>query len=158
MRSMLVSLLTLALLDPAVAQSNVGSGAGAEFSGSKSYWVQKREGCQPVVALRIKNTTSGTIGPIEFRLDIVDQDNKSVFASGSASVAARDLPPGAIKEIAIGGDHDIMPRDCLGDMHEVAFSAIHFAVRLVAMVGPNPTRVEIMNGEPMTEERVPGEN
>jgi hypothetical protein len=158
MRSMLMSLLALALLDPASAQSNVRSKAGAEFFGSKTYWAQKREGCQPMVALRIKNTTSGDIGPMEFHLEIIDRDNKSVFARGSASVASRDLPPGVIKEIAIGGDHDIMPRDCLGDMHEMAFSSIHFAVRLVATVGQDRTSVDIISDEPITEERVPEEN
>jgi hypothetical protein len=158
MRSVLTWLLALAVLDSAVAQSNVANAAGAEFFGAKTYWMQKRESCQPVVALGIKNTTSGDIGPIELQLEIIDQDNKSVFARGAASVASRDLPPGAVKEIAIGGDHDIMPRDCLGDMHEMAFSSIHFAVRLVAAVGPDRTNVEIISDKAMTEERVAGEN
>jgi hypothetical protein len=158
MRSMLVSLLALVLLDPAIAQSNVGSGAGVEFYGAKTYWMQKRESCQPMVSLNIKNTTAGAIGPIEFHLEIIDQDNKSVVARGEASVVSPDLPPGAVKEIAIGGDHDIMPRDCLGDMHEMAFSSIHFAVRLVATIGQDRTRVEIISDEPITKERVPAEN
>jgi hypothetical protein len=158
MRLILATLLTMALTTPAVAQSDVPHAGGAEFFGFKTYWTKKREGCQPMISLKIKNTSSGDVGPIEFRMEVVDKDKKSVFAGGSASVRSIDLPPGRITEIAIGGDHDITPRDCLGDMHESAFSTIHFAIRLTATVGQDPMSVEIVRDEPMKDERVPVQN
>jgi hypothetical protein len=158
MRFIFATLLTLTLAAPAVAQSDAPRAGGAEFFGLKTYWAQKREGCQPMVSLKIKNTSSGGIGPIQFRMEVVDMDNKSVFASGSALVSSSDLPPGHAQEIAIGGDRDIMPRDCLGDMHEMAFSNIHFAIRLTATVGQDPVAVEIARDEPIKEERVPSQS
>jgi hypothetical protein len=158
MRVIIAMLLTLILAAPAVAQSDGARTGGAEFFGVKTYWAQKREGCQPMVSFTIKNATSGAIGPIQFRMQVVDMDTKSVFASGSASVSSTDLPPGHTQEIAIGGDHDIMPRDCLGDMHEMAFSNIHFAIRLTAAVGQDPVTVEIARDEPIKEERVPSQS
>jgi hypothetical protein len=158
MRLILATLLTMALTTPAVAQSDVPHAGGAEFFGFKTYWTKKREGCQPMISFKIKNTSSGDVGPIEFRMEVVDKDKKSVFAGGSASVRSIDLPPGHTTEIAIGGDHDITPRDCLGDMHESAFSTIHFAIRLTATVGQDPMSVEIVRDEPMKDERVPAQN
>jgi monoamine oxidase len=87
---------------------------------------------------------------------VVDKDNASVFARGLASVPS--TPPGQTREIAVGGDHDITPRDCLGDMHEVAFSAIHFAVGLTASVGPGHVSVELAHDAPMQEDRVAAPN
>lgn len=158
MRLILATLLTTALATPAVAQSDVPHAGGAEFFGFKTYWTKKREGCQPMISFKIRNTSSGDIGPIEFRMEVVDEDKKSVFAGGMASVPSADLPPGQTKEIAIGGDHDITPRECLGDMHEMAFSSIHFAIRLTATVGQDPVAVEIVRDEPMQEERVPAQD
>ena len=158
MRFIFATLLTLTMAAPAVAQSEGTHAGGAEFFGLKTYWAQKREGCQPMVSFKIKNTSSGDIGPIQFRMEVVDMDNKSVFASGLASVSSTDLPPGHTQEIAIGGDRDIMPRDCLGDMHETAFSSIHFAIRLSATVGKDPVTVEIARDEPIKEERVPSQS
>jgi hypothetical protein len=158
MRLILATLLTTALAAPAVAQSDVAHAGGAEFFGFKTYWAQKREGCRPMISFKIRNTSSGNVGPIEFHMDVVDTDKKSVFAGGLASVPSTELPPGETKEIAIGGDHDITPRDCLGDMHEMAFSGIHFAVRLTATVGQDSTAVEIVQDAPMQEERVPAQD
>lgn len=155
MRLILATLLTAALATPAVAQSEVPHAGGAEFFGFKTYWAQKREGCRPMISFKIRNTSSGDVGPIEFHMEVVDNDKKSVFAGGLASVPSTDLPPGQTKEIAIGGDHDITPRECLGDMHEMAFSGIHFAIRLIATVGHDPVGVEIVRDEPMQEDRVP---
>jgi hypothetical protein len=158
MRLMLVTLLTMALTASAVAQSDSPRAGGAEFFGFKTYWVEKREGCQPTISFNIKNASSGPIGPIEFSMEVVDKDKKSVFAGGLASVPSTDLPPGHTKAIAIGGDHDITAHDCLGDMHEMAFSTIHFAIRLTATVGQDPKSVEIARDEPMKEERVPAQD
>jgi hypothetical protein len=155
MRLILAALLTTALATPSIAQSDVAQAGGAEFFGFKTYWANKREGCQPVIAFKIRNASSGDVGPINFRMEVLDSDKKSVFAGGAASVLAADLPPGRTQEIAIGGDHDITPRDCQGDMHQMAFSGIHFAVRLTATVGQDPASIEIVRDEPMTEERVP---
>ncbi len=155
MRLILATLLTAALATPAVAQSEVPHAGGAEFFGFKTYWAQKREGCRPMISFKIRNTSSGDVGPIEFHMEVVDNDKKSVFAGGMASVPSTDLPPGQTKEIAIGGDHDITPRECLGDMHEMAFSGIHFVIRLIATVGHDPVGVEIVRDEPMEEDRVP---
>jgi hypothetical protein len=155
MRLIVAVLLTTAVAAPAVAQSDVPHAGGAEFFGFKTYWAQKREGCRPMISFKIRNTSSGDVGPIEFRMEVVDNDKKSVFADGLASVPSTDLPPGQTKEIAIGGDHDITPRQCLGDMHEMAFSGMHFAIRLTARVGQDPACVEIMRDAPMQEERVP---
>jgi hypothetical protein len=58
------------------------------------------------------------------------------------------LPPGGATDVVIGGDHDISAHACLGDMHEGAFSGIHFAVRLSATGGGEPStlvRDEIMS-------------
>jgi len=154
MRLMFATLLTLAVATTAVAQSDVRRAGGAEFFGVRTYWAEKREGCQPMISVKIENTLSGDVGPIELRMEVVDKDKRSVVAGGLASVPATDLPPGHTKEIAIGGDHDITAHECLGDMHEMAFSTIHFAIRLTAKVGQDPVSVEIARDEPMTDERV----
>jgi hypothetical protein len=155
MRTMLATLLATTLTTPAVAQSDVARAGGVEFFGFNTYWAEKPEGCQPIISLKIKNTSSGDIGPIEFRMEVVDNDNGSVFAGGSASVPSTELPTGHTEEMAIWGDHDITLHDCLGDMHQIAFSTIHFAVRLTATVGQDPVRVEIIRDKPMTNELVP---
>ena len=158
MRLMLATFLTVALATGAVAQSDVPRAGGAEFSGFKTYWAEKRESCQPMISFKIKNTSPGAIGPIGVRMEVVDKDKGSVFASGLASVPSAELPPGNSKEIAIGGDHEIAPHDCLGDMHETAFSTIHFAIRLTATTGQDPTSVEILREEPMKDELVPAQD
>ena len=142
----------------AVAQSDVPQAGGAEFFGFKTYWAEKREGCQPIISFVMKNVLSRNIGPIELHMEVIDHDKNSVFAGGSALLRATELPPGRTKEITIGGDRDITPQECLGDMHESAFSAIHFAVRLTAKVGQDPVIAEIVRDEPMKEERVPAQN
>jgi hypothetical protein len=157
MRMMLATLLTITLAIPAVAQSDASHAGAAEFSGFRTYWAEKREGCQPMVSFTVKNASSGEIGPIDVRMEVLDKDKKSVFASGSASLPALDLPPGHVKDITIGGDHDIAPRDCRGDMHEAAFSDINFAVRLTAAIGQDHTSVEILREAPMKEERIPAQ-
>jgi hypothetical protein len=43
-------------------------------------------------------------------------------------------------------------------MHEVAFSAIHFAVGLTASVGPGHVSVELAHDAPMQEDRVAAPN
>ena len=149
MRLMLATFLTVALATGAVAQSDVPRAGGAEFSGFKTYWAEKRESCQPMISFKIKNTSPGAIGPIGVRMEV---------ASGLASVPSAELPPGNSKEIAIGGDHEITPHDCLGDMHETAFSTIHFAIRLTATTGQDPTSVEILREEPMKDELVPAQD
>jgi hypothetical protein len=154
----LATLLTTALATLAVAQSDVSRAAGAEFSGFKTYWAEKREGCQPMISFKIKNISSEDIGPIDFRMEVVDEDNKTAFAHGTASMPSGDLVPGHTKDIAIGGDHDISALDCLGDMHQTAFSTIHFAIRLTATVGRGSASAEIVRDEPMKEERVPAQN
>lgn len=155
MRLMLATLLSMASVATAAAQSDVRHSGGAEFSSFKTYWLEKREGCQPVISLKIKNTSSGLIGPIGLRMEVVDKDQKSVFAVGLASMPSIDLPPDHTREIAIAADRTITPRDCLGGMHEAALSTIHFAIRLTATVGQDPVSVEIVRDEPMSEERVP---
>ncbi len=157
MRTMLATLLTVALVTGAPAQSEVPRAGGAEFSGFKTYWAEKRESCQPMISFKIKNTSSGTIGPIRIYMEVVDKDKGSVFAGGLISVPSSELPPGNAKEVAIGGDHEIAPRDCLGDMHETAFSTIHFVIRLIATAGQDPTSVEILRDEPMKDEVVPAQ-
>jgi hypothetical protein len=158
MRLRLATLLTVALSTGATAQSDVPRAGGAEFSGFKTYWAEKRESCQPMISFMIKNTSSGAIGPIRVRMEVVDRDKGSLFAGGLVSVPSAELPPGSAKEIAIGGDHQITPHDCLGDMHETAFSTIHFAIRLIATAGQDPTSVEILRDEPMKDEVVPAQD
>jgi hypothetical protein len=155
MKRFIFVLLALASAGPACAQSDVARAGGGEFSGFKTYWAEKREGCRPMISFRIKNVSSGAIEPIEVRLEVLDKDKKSVFAGGSAAIAPADLPPGGSKDVAIGADHDITSRDCIGDMHQIPFSDIHFAVRLTATVGQNPTKVEILPEQPMKQDRVP---
>ena len=155
MRLRLATLLTVALATSAIAQSEVPRAGGAEFSGFKTYWAEKRESCQPMISFKIKNASSGAIGPINVRMEVVDKDKGTVFAGGLASVPSAELAPGNAKEIAIGGDHEIAPHDCLGDMHETAFSTIHFVIRLTATAGQDPTSVEILRDEPMKDELVP---
>ncbi len=121
MRLMLATLLTMAVATPAFAQSDVSRAGAAELFGFKTYWAEKREGCQPMISFRIKNTSSGDIGPIEFHMEVLDKDKKSVFANGLASMPSSDLPPGHTREIVIGGDHDITPRDCLGTCMKMLF-------------------------------------
>jgi hypothetical protein len=157
MRIVLASLLAMALVTPAVAQSDVARAGGAEFFDFKTYWAKKPEGCQPMITFKMKNPSSGEIGPIKFSMDIVDKDNGSIFARGLASMPSTELPTGQTKEIAIPGDHDITQHDCLGDMHEVAFSTIHFAVRLTATAGQDPVGVELMQDVPMKDELVPAQ-
>ena len=157
MRSMLTMLLTMILAVPAVAQSDVAHAGGASFSGFKTYWVEQRDGCQPMIAFTIRNSSSGDVGPVQVRMEVVDDDSKSAFASGLASVPSTDLPPGHTRQIAIGGDHDITLHDCLGDMHEAAFSAIHFSVRLIATVGKDAKGIDILRNAPMQQESVPAQ-
>jgi hypothetical protein len=73
------------------------------------------------------------------------------------SVPSEELPPGNAKDIAIGGDHEITPHDCLGDMHEAPFSTIHFVIRLTATAGQDPTGIEILRDEPIKDEVVPAQ-
>ena len=148
-------MLALASAGPAWGQSDVARAGGGEFSGFKTYWIERREVCKPMVSFRIKNVSSGAIEPIEVRMEVLDKDKNSIFAAGSAAIAPADLPPGGTKDIAIGADHDITSRDCIGDMHQIPFSDIHFAVRLTATVGHNPTKVEILPEQPMKQDRVP---
>ena len=155
MRSMLATLLTMAVATPAFAQTDISRAGAVELFGLKTYWVKKPDSCQPMISFRIRNTSSEDIGPIEFHMEVVDKDKASIFANGFASIPLSDFPAGHTREMIIGGDHDITPRDCLGDMHEAAFSAIHFAVRLTATVGPDRTGVKVVREEPMKEERVP---
>ena len=149
-------MLALASAGPACAQSDVARAGGGEFSAFKTYWAEKREGCTPMISFTIKNVSSGAIEPIEVRMEVLDKDKKSVFAGGSAAIA--DLPPGGTKDIAIGADHDITSRDCIGDMHQIPFSDVHFAVRLSATVGHNASNVEILPEQPMKPDRVPARN
>jgi hypothetical protein len=156
MRWMLATFLMTALVAPAVADPDptvVGTKivGGAAFSGFKTYWAQRPDGCQPMAAFEITNTSSGNIGPIEVRLEVVDRDKGSVFAAGAASVPSSELPPGRVKQIAIGGDHEISAHDCLGDMHEAAFSSIHFAVRLFARASQDAASAEVVRDAPMQE-------
>jgi len=149
-------MLALASAGPACAQSDVARAGGGEFSAFKTYWAEKRESCTPMISFTIKNVSSGAIEPIEVRMEVLDKDKKSVFAGGSAAIA--DLPPGGTKDIAIGADHDITSRDCIGDMHQIPFSDVHFAVRLTATVGHNASNVEILPEQPMKPDRVPARN
>ena len=149
-------MLALASAGPACAQSDVARAGGGEFSAFKTYWAEKREGCTQTIAFTIKNVSSGAIEPIEVRMEVLDKDKKSVFAGGSAAIA--DLQPGATKDIAIGADHDITSRDCIGDMHQIPFSDVHFTVRLTATVGHNSSNVEILPEQPMKPDRVPARN
>jgi hypothetical protein len=156
MKRFIFVMLALASASPAYAQSDTARAGGGEFTDFKTYWVEKRETCKPMVSFRIKNVSSGAIEPIEVRMEVLDKDKKSIFAGGSAAIAPADLPPGATKDIAIGGDHEITSRDCIGDMHQIPFSDIHFAVRLIATVGHNSANVEILPEQPMKQERVQG--
>ncbi|HEY4041767.1 MAG TPA: hypothetical protein VGM32_07965 [Rhodopila sp.] len=149
MRWMLATFLTMTLVFPAVADSDAKIVGGAAFSDFKTYWAQKRDGCQPMIAFKLENTSPGEIGPIAIRLEVVDTDKGSAFAAGGVSLPSSDLPPGHVKDISIGGDHDISAHDCLGDMHETAFSAVHFLVRLSATAGPDAANVEIVRDVPM---------
>ena len=150
--------LALALALPAFAQSDAPRVGGAAFSGFKTYWADRREGCRPMVSFTVRNDSSAPVGPIDIRMEVLDKDKDAVFAGGSATVAAADLPPGRSADIAIGGDRDITPRDCRGDMHQSPLSAIHFAVRLTAKIGPGQPGVEILRNEPMTQQRVPAQD
>src|ERR1700761_8817687 len=107
MRMTLAALLTLAPGIGAVAQSYLPRFGNAEFSGFKTFWVQKPEGCQPMISFNIKNISSGAIGPIRVLMDVVDKDRDSVFAGGVIVVPSDELPPGKAKEVVIGGDHEI---------------------------------------------------
>jgi len=153
MRRILNTLLVLLPATAAMARSDIVRVAGAEFFGFKTYWTEKREGCQPMISFQIKNTSTGSIGPIAFHMTVVDNDAKSVFADGAASVPSADLPPGGTKAVIIGGSRDITAHECLGDMHESPFSTIHFAIRLTAAIGPDPASIEIVADAPMTEDR-----
>jgi hypothetical protein len=154
MRPLFGTLLVITAASPAVAQSS----GGAAFSGVRTYWAEKREGCQPLVAVTVKNVSAATIGPIGLRMEVIDTDTKSAFARGEASVPATELPPGRATTITIGGDRDITPLDCLGDMHEAPFSTIHFAIRLTATIGADPAIVQIAAAEPMSDQRVSAGN
>ena len=93
-----------------------------------------------MISFNIKNASSGPIGPIEFRMEVVDKDKKSVFAGGLASVPSIDVPPGHTKR----NRHRRRPRHHgprpPGDMHEMAFSTIHFAIWVTATVGRTDER------------------
>jgi len=155
MKRFIFIMFAVASAGPACAQSDVARAGGGEFSNFKTYWLEKRESCKPMVSFRIKNVSSGAIEPIEVRMEVLDKDKKSVFAGGSAMIAPADLPAGGTKDIAIGADQDITSRDCIGDMHQIPFSDIHFAVRLTATVDHNPTNIEILPEQPMKQDRVP---
>ncbi len=158
MRWMLAMPLTVALATSAVAQSAISSAGGAELTDLKTYWAESRDGCRPMVSFQIKNTSVDDIGPIEFRMEVLDKDSHSVFARGMASMASGEPTRGHSKDIVIGGDRDITPLDCLGDMHQAAFSTIHFDVRLTATIGKEGGHGEIVRDEPMSEERVPAQD
>jgi hypothetical protein len=156
-RPMLVTLV-MALASPTFAQSDAPRVGGAAFSGFKTYWADRRDGCRPMVSFTVMNASSGPVGPIDFRMEVFDKDKNALFAGGSATVAAAGLPPGQSADVVIGGDHDITPRDCRGDMHQSPLSAIHFAVRLTAKTGLDQADVEILRDEPMTQQRVPAQD
>ncbi len=156
--TLIIVLVIMALATPTFAQSDIARAGGAEFFGFKTYWADKQDGCRPMVSFTVKNVSSTALGAIDFHMDVVDKDQNSVFASGSASVAADDLPPGQIRDFAIGVDRPITPRDCRGDMHQSPLSGIHFSVRLTAKIGADPTGVEILPDAPMTQTRVPAQN
>lgn len=145
----------MAMAIPAVAQPAPQAVGGALFSGIKTYWTQHENGCQPMVAVTIRNPTGAEVGPIGLRVEVIDTDAKSTFGIGTASVPAAELPPGAAKTIAIGADHQITPHDCIGDMHEVPFSTIHFVVRLSATAGQGAS-VDLARDVPMQPDLAPG--
>ena len=155
MKPFIAAAFALLLASPALAQSETARAGGGEFSGFKTYWAEHREGCQPMISFSVKNINSDTIEPIEIRMEVLDKDKKSIFASGSATLTPADLPRGGSKNIAIGADHSITARDCLGDMHQPPLSGIHFAVRLSATVSQDPNGIEIFPEQPIKEERVP---
>ena len=111
-----------------------------------------------MIAVTVKNTSAEPLGPIAFRMEVVDTGTKSVFTRGAVTVPPTELPPGRAKEIAIGGDRDITPHECLGDMHEAPFSTIHFAIHLTATLGQDLAGIEIALAEPMTDQRIPAKN
>jgi hypothetical protein len=154
MRPMLVA-VAMALALPAFAQSDAPRVGGAAFSGFKTYWADRRAGCRPMVSFAVRNDSSEKVGPIDIQMEVLDKDKGAVFAGGAATVASAGLLPGQSAEIAIGGDHDITPRDCRGDMHQSPLSAIHFTVRLTAKIGQDQAGVEILRDEPMTQQRIP---
>jgi len=156
--TLIIALVITARATPGFAQSDITRAGGAEFFGFKTYWADRPDGCRPMVSLTVKNVSAAAVGAIEFRMEVLDKDQNSVFASGSASLAADDLPPGQIRDFAIGVDRPITPRDCRGDMHQSPLSGIHFSVRLTAKIGADPTGVEILPDEPMTQIRVPAQN
>lgn len=158
MRLMLTTLLTMAIALPAFAQTDVLRAGAAELFSFKTYWVTKPESCQPMISFKIRNTSTGNLGPIEFHMEVLDKDKDTVFARGLASIPLSDLPLDHTEEIIIGGDRDITPRECMGDMHEAAFSAIHFAIRLTATVRQASLSVEVVREEPMTKESIPAQN
>jgi hypothetical protein len=157
MRPMLIALATVLAL-PAFAQSDAPRAGAAAFSGFKTYWAERRDGCRPMISFTVRNDSPESVGPIDIRMEVVDKDKGAVFAGGAATVASAGLPPGQSADIAIGGDHDITPRDCRGDMHQSPFSAIHFTVRLTAKIGQDQAGVEILRDEPMTQQRVPAQD
>jgi hypothetical protein len=154
MRMMLATLTTVGLATAAVAQSGTLFGGKAAVSDVKTYWSEKRDGCQPMISFLLKNISAKDTGPIKFRLEVVDKDKGSVFARGSVVVLLSDVPPGHAKALTIGGDHVITPHDCLGDMHEAAFSTIHFAVRLTATASDDPAGIDVLEDEPMKDELI----
>src|SRR5579864_1966497 len=97
MNPFIAAAFVLLLASPALAQSETARAGGGEFSGFKTYWAEHREGCQPMISFSVKNISSGTIGPIEMRMEVLDKDKKSIFASGSATLAPADLPRGGTK-------------------------------------------------------------
>lgn len=155
MKSFATAMLALTLAGPACAQSATARAGGGEFSGFKTYWAENKDGCRPMISFKIKNVSSGDIGPIDVHMEVLDRDKKSIFASGSATVTPAELPQGASKDVAVAGDHNITARDCLGDMHQPAFSEVHFAIRLTATLGHDPSGVEIFPEQPIKDERVP---
>ena len=112
MRPLLVAFVATLLAVPAFAQGDVPRVGGAAFSGFKTYWADRREGCRPMVSFTVRNDSSELVGPIDIRMEVLDKDKGAVFAGGTATVASAALPPGQGAEVAIGGDHDITPRDC----------------------------------------------
>jgi hypothetical protein len=158
MKPCIVAAFALLLASPAFAQSEPARAGGADFSGFKTYWAQSREGCRPTISFSARSNSSGTMEPIEIRMEVRDKDKKSVFATGSTTLTAADLPAGGAKDIAIGADQSITVRDCLGDMHQPPLSGIHFSVRLSATVGHGADGIEIFPEQPIGEERVPASN
>lgn len=158
MKPVIAAAFALLLASPALAQSDTARAGGGEFWGFKTYWAQSREACRPMISFSVKNASSGPIGPMEIRMEVVDTDKKAKFAGGSATLAPADLPPGATKDIAIGADQSISSRDCVGDMHQPPLSGIHFAVQLSATVGQDPKGIEIFPQQPIKEQLVPARN